>query len=314
MALPAGSELRAPTWDDLGAVGDLLVADELDDSGETVLGADFIREEWSRAGFDLAADAWVIVDEKRAVAGYGQAMREQPTIVESWGIVRPEHRGRGMGSTLLDRIEERASEQLAGVSSPRLRHAINADDGAAASLLRARGFRPVRHFWHMGIDVVDRVEARPSPPGIQIGGIDPGRALAAVHAVLDEAFAGDWDHHPEPVDRWIEEQTSSPSYDASLWLLATDAAQPIGALTASLWDDRGWVNELGVLPSHRGRGIAAALLRRSFVMFAARGVGRVLLNVDAQNPTGATALYERVGMRVVRRWDLWERSLTRDVE
>jgi len=29
---------------------------------------------------------------------------------------------------------------------------------------------------------------------------------------------------------------------------------------------------------------------------------------DAENATGATALYERVGMRVVNRWDLWERS------
>ena len=50
------------------------------------------------------------------------------------------------------------------------------------------------------------------------------------------------------------------------------------------------------------------MLRRSFVMFAERGFGRVMLNVDAENPTGATALYERVGMRIIKRWDLWERS------
>jgi hypothetical protein len=35
----------------------------------------------------------------------------------------------------------------------------------------------------------------------------------------------------------------------------------------------------------------------------------VLLNVDAENPTGATALYERVGMRIVKRWDLWDRPI-----
>ena len=33
-----------------------------------------------------------------------------------------------------------------------------------------------------------------------------------------------------------------------------------------------------------------------------------MLNVDAENPTGATALYERVGMRIIKRWDLWERT------
>jgi ribosomal protein S18 acetylase RimI-like enzyme len=52
-----------------------------------------------------------------------------------------------------------------------------------------------------------------------------------------------------------------------------------------------------------------ALLRRSFATFADRGVRRVILNVDAENSTGATALYERAGMRVVNRWDLWERLL-----
>jgi hypothetical protein len=30
---------------------------------------------------------------------------------------------------------------------------------------------------------------------------------------------------------------------------------------------------------------------------------------DAENSTGATALYERAGMRVINRWDLWERVL-----
>ena len=35
----------------------------------------------------------------------------------------------------------------------------------------------------------------------------------------------------------------------------------------------------------------------------------VLLVVDAENATGATVLYEKAGMRVVKRWDVWERSL-----
>ena len=82
----------------------------------------------------------------------------------------------------------------------------------------------------------------------------------------------------------------------------------MAALVAQVYGDRGWISEIGVLKSHRGRGIADALLRRSFATFAERGFGRVMLNVDAENPTGATALYERVGMRIIKRWDLWERS------
>jgi mycothiol synthase len=184
-----------------------------------------------------------------------------------------------------------------------LRHAINAGDGAAAAMLHARGLRPVRHFWHMGIDLAGPFEPGPAPEGIQIVGVEH-QALRGIHAVLVEAFADDWGYHPEPFEDWAEEYESDPNHDRGLWLLAKDGEVPVGVLTAG---DSGWVGEVGVVKTHRGRGIAAALLRRSFATFERRGVTRVMLNVDAENPTGATALYERVGMQITKRWDLWER-------
>jgi mycothiol synthase len=303
MGLPSGYELRAPTSDDADAVAHVLA-----DAGQTVLDADFLRDEWSRAGFDLATDAWVVVDDEGTVIAYAQVLRDEPSIVEGWGVVHPKHRGRGIGASLMNRIEQRAHELVAGLSSVRFRHAIDADDRAAAAMLRARGLRRVRHFWHMRIDLVGPVEPGPAPDGIEVTGIVAPDDLPAVHAILDEAFADDWGHHPEPFHRWAQAQTTSPSYDPTLWLLATVGGEPVGALTANTWGDRGWVSEIGVLPAHRGRGIGSALLRRSFATFARRELQSVFLNVDAENPTGATVLYERVGMRIVNRWELWERS------
>ena len=312
MALPTGYRLRAATPEDFEAAADLLIADERNDAGtdgaaEVVLDANFLRSTWSRPGFELATDAWVVVDGEGTVVGYGHAMRDEPTVVASWGVVLPAQRGRGIGSALFERIEARASELLTGVQPARFRHAINASDRAAAAMLTARGLQPVRHFWHMQIDVAGPIDPGPAPAGIEITGIRSPEDLPGIHALISEAFSEHWGNWPEPYDQWVEEETVGPSYDPTLWLLAKEDGRPVGALTATLWDDRGWIGYLGVLARGRGRGIGAALLRRSFATFADRGARIVLLNVDSENTTGATALYERVGMRVVKRWDLWER-------
>ena len=308
MDLPDGYAFRAPIREDLDAAAAVLIADDLDDAGEIVLDADFLLTGWNRAGFDLATDGWVIADTADAIVAYGQVVRDEASIVGSWGIVHPTQRGRGLGPALFDRIQERAALMLADVPDPRFRHAINAGDRAAAAMLRARGLRPVRHFWHMGIDLDRPVDLRLAPERIEIRGIEPEADLPAMHAVLTEAFAEDWGYHPDPFARWAEDYASGPNYDPTLWLIAKDGPTIVGALTADISGDRGWVGEIGVVAAHRGRGIAGALLRRSFATLADRGIGRVMLNVDAENPTGATALYEGVGMRIIKRWDLWERS------
>jgi mycothiol synthase len=308
MDLPDGYQVRAPTPEDLMPVAGVLIADQRADGVEPVLDAHFIGHVWSRTGFELSADAWVVTDGAGTIVAYGQVRREEPDVVGSWGVVHPEHRGCGIGPSLFDQIEARASELLAGVTSPRFRHAINAQDRAAAAMARGRGLRPVRHFWHMQIDLTEPVEPGQAPEGIEIAGIEPDDDLRAIHAILEEAFAEDRGDHPEPFDQWAEEVARSPRTDLMLWLLAREGGVPVGALTASAAEDGGWVDWLAVLASHRGRGVGAALLRRSFASFAARGHRRVMLNVDAENVTGATGVYEGVGMRVVNRWDQWERS------
>src|SRR5436305_182428 len=71
----------------------------------------------------------------------------------------------------------------------------------------------------------------------------------------------------------------------------------------------GYDGVLGVRRDYRGRGYAKALLIRTFAEFWDRGMPRVTLGVDATNPTGATHLYESVGMHVEAENVVYEKTL-----
>jgi ribosomal protein S18 acetylase RimI-like enzyme len=71
----------------------------------------------------------------------------------------------------------------------------------------------------------------------------------------------------------------------------------------------GWVATLGVRRAWRGRGIARSLLATAFAEYRRRGKRGVSLGVDAESPTGANRLYERVGMRPVTNTVVYAKEL-----
>jgi ribosomal protein S18 acetylase RimI-like enzyme len=103
----------------------------------------------------------------------------------------------------------------------------------------------------------------------------------------------------------------APETDTSLWFIAWADDEIAGAVRC---DARkfggGFVGALGVRRPWRRRGIGEALLRRVFVEYHRRGTNRVSLGVDASNRSGATRLYERLGMSVVSEDLLFEKVLT----
>ena len=71
----------------------------------------------------------------------------------------------------------------------------------------------------------------------------------------------------------------------------------------------GYVGAMGVKRAWRGKGLGRALLLRTFAEFYSRGVPRVTLGVDAESPTGATKLYESVGMTIESAGVVYEKAL-----
>ena len=185
-----------------------------------------------------------------------------------------------------------------------------APDAAAGPLLTGRGYREVRRFWEMTIELGDDPPPEPLlPEGFRIEPFSSELARA-FHGALDEAFAEHWEYQPEPFEEWWERQTARPDHDPSLWFVVR-TGEDVAAATRNDPERSGggWIGALGVRADWRGRGLAKALLLRSFREFHRRGQRRVGLGVDSQNASGATRLYESIGMVVDSEQVVWEKDV-----
>jgi ribosomal protein S18 acetylase RimI-like enzyme len=88
--------------------------------------------------------------------------------------------------------------------------------------------------------------------------------------------------------------------------VAESGGEVVGASLGQVAGGEGFVRQLAVAPSHRGQGLALALLREGFRRNVARGMPAAILGVDAANPTGALVLYEKAGMRVHEQFTRWD--------
>ena len=243
---------------------------------------------------------------------------EEPNqVMEALGRVHPAHWGRGLGTFLVGALEALARSRLqaAAVKAAtdgglRTRQVVTSTDEAAHRLVESAGYRPVRHFWHMQIALASRPSATEAPAGVRVRGFQPDADAPVVHRVVEESFREHWGFVALAYEAWRRSFLSQPGFDPGLWFVAEADDTIVGVLLGRDFGGRGWVDIVGVLPAHRGRGIGLALLGRAFDAFAERGFPDVTLNVDAQNETGATRLYERAGMRVRRQWDLYDKPMS----
>lgn len=301
--------VRPATMDDLETVTALVEAHDIAEFGYRDTSLEDLRRDWE--DLDLPQDSFLAVAPDGQVVGYANITRRRDYVqIDADGYVHPGFWGRGVGALLVRVTEERA-RRLAPLAPEGIKvvlsNAVNGGNPAACTLLASEGYHLARHFWRMVIDLEGPPEPVTWPDGITIRPCASEADERAVFSTTDEAFHDHWGYVPETYEEWRARQKDAS--DVSLWFLVEEGGDPVAAALCTYYMGMGWVRRIGVRRPWRRRGLGEALLRHTFGEFYRRGTTRIGLGVDASNPTGATRLYEKAGMRVVHEYAIFQKEL-----
>jgi mycothiol synthase len=279
--------VRRLVEDDAPIVAGLIAAEEERLYGRPgrVTGADIVTfMQYTKEGWVWEENGHMVASASYGVHGDAANFR---------GVVAD--KGRGLGTQIVERGE--AFARAEGVQ--RVHAAAPEPDAAARALFESRGYREVRRFYEMAIELTEEPAQPVLPAGLVVDELRDDE-YEAFYEALNEAFAEHWEWHPQPYEEWLERrQGQHRDEHGPVWFVVRDGDE-LAAVTRNDADvaGGGYVGAIGVRPAWRGQGLGKALLQRTFAEFWRRGTTRVTLDVDSQNETGAVALYERVGMHV----------------
>jgi mycothiol synthase len=250
----------------------------------------------------------LLAERDGALVGYGDRWREQERD-RAWIDVRTVPGEAEAGAALVAELEQRARPDI-DPGALAMTYVVSMDD-TMRSVLEDAGYAQIRSSFRMTIPLADVVEPE-WPDGLSVAPYDSAHE-AAVHAAHQESFRDHWEHKDESLEEWRKWLVDGPRFDPTLWFVALDGDEVAGISLCQIHSsgdpEHGFVSVLAVRRPWRRRGLGLALLRHSFAEMKRRGMKRASLGVDAENLTGAVAIYERAGMTVERRSDCYSKAL-----
>lgn len=243
----------------------------------------------------------VLVEHGRGVVGYATIRwwqeRDGTWLYLHRGHLLPGHRGRGLGSAMLDWAEARI-RRLVRQHGTALTAVFGANATAserdATALLLGAGYRRVFSLVELELaDLRQLPDSGPWPAGIRIGSVARSDYREAWKTVVDSyadaAFTEYW-----TFERFLA--TAVPS----CWRAARDGEQVAGVVLCSLRrcdPTIGEVEELSVRTDWRRRGLGRALLLDGLRCLREHGAESARLYTGTANPFRSYDLYESVGFR-----------------
>ncbi|MEU4384104.1 GNAT family N-acetyltransferase [Promicromonospora sp. NPDC023805] len=329
-----GLTWRPWTRADAPALTELMNAVEKADGRDWFTSPDEVDEMFDAPEFDAATDTLVGLDADGTLLAHALVERYPTTGVSLLragvaGGVHPTRRGEGIGTELLAWATGRARQALAASGTDpevaglpgRISAHIDDDDPAERhDLLRLAGYQPIRYYANLRRDLSLPVPAIGLDPPLRL--VPWTDALEdATRLARNDAFRDHWGSQPTTTESWrvfrsaFEPRWSFVVIDESVHYEGSEQEQPGDTTVAPGtpyvvglhrgeryehdWETQGYTagytGLLGVRRGYRGRRIAVALLTHAMHVYAAEGLQYAELDVDNDNPSGASALYARLG-------------------
>lgn len=315
---PAGMEDAQAVTDLFNRCSQEIIQKNEFEAGELTAG-------WDSESLEMKKDTIMLWDRESLIA-YADVWGVLPPYVRvnTWVRVHPAYKNRGIGWVLNQWAEARARE----LTQKAERHLqtftvnyMNIHDQASVQLLTDFGAKPVRYSFVMEGDLPEEIPATILPEDVRIRPIDPAEYKKVYH-LKEEAFEDHWGHigttEEEGLKEFGSEHLQDPNYDPELWFAAEVGGEMVGMIfgnkSTSFGPDYGWVSILGVKREWRNKKIGKALMLHFFQKIKEKGSTKVGLGVDSENLTGATRLYESVGMHVIEQYVRMEKILREGID
>lgn len=183
------------------------------------------------------------------------------------------------------------------------------------ALLESEGYARVRYSYVMRRPNLDNIPEIPLPAGLEVRPVKPEDYRKVWDADVD-ACTDCWEPIKVP-EEWYLNWRHSHEFQPELWQVAWDGDKVAGAVQSYIREEenklfnrkRGYTENIHVGRKWRGKGVAKALIARSFKVVKERGMEEACLGVDAENPTGALRLYESMGFRAYRTYYTYRKKM-----
>lgn len=222
-------------------------------------------------------------------------------------MVVPEHRRKGIGRKLtvkaVESFKERGMEAVEGFAFGQRKEAIG--------LFESMGFRQVRVLSLMkrGLGRLPQNISENREVSLRRLNSQDRGDVELLTFLENETFKEHYNFRPASIEEVVHMLKENPTFPEQEWFFANLNDKTVGYVGTGVDPQYnkerntrvGWIMDIGVLKSHRRKGIGTRLMIEGIKLLTAKAMSQVMLGVDDQNPTKAIKLYQKVGFQAIRK-------------